>query len=147
MKFATIVAIAVALTADVAAIRVREEDDDATQEDEAAVDATPTPGITFTQQGDGKICKEGQKASVHYTGSLVSDKSVFDSSIPRGSPISFEIGSFRVIKCWEQAIVQLHVGDKADINCPAELAYGHRSKPKIPADSDLNFAVEVVSCE
>ena len=59
MKFATFAAIAIALTADVSAIKVREEDDDAAQEDEAAVDATPTPGISYSQQGDGKICKEG----------------------------------------------------------------------------------------
>ena len=84
---------------------------------------------------------------MHYTGSLKSNGVVFDSSIPRGEPIKFKIGDYRVIKCWEQAIIQLHVGDKADITCPAATAYGQRSKPNIPANSDLIFNVEVVSCK
>ena len=122
-------------------IKVRDEDEEDTEA------AAPVADISFSQQGDGKICKTGQTAAVHYTGSLATDGSVFDSSIPRGSPIKFEIGSHRVIKCWEQAIIQLHVGDKADLDCPPELAYGQRTKPGIPAGSELKFAVEVVSCD
>ena len=53
----------------------------------------------------------------------------------------------RVIKCWEDALVQMQVGEKADIGCPSATAYGAKSKPKIPANSDLIFNVEVVSCE
>ncbi len=53
----------------------------------------------------------------------------------------------RVIKCWEDAMVQMQVGEKADIGCPSATAYGAKSKPKIPANSDLIFNVEVVSCE
>lgn len=53
----------------------------------------------------------------------------------------------RVIKCWEDAMVQMQVGEKADIGCPSATAYGANAKPKIPANSDLIFNVEVVSCE
>ena len=42
----------------------------------------------------------------------------------------------RVIKCWEDAMVQMQVGEKADIGCPAATAYGSRAKPNIPANSD-----------
>ena len=93
------------------------------------------------------MCEDQQTAKVHYTGVLTKDGTVFDSSIPRGEPIGFKIGDFRVIKCWEQAIVQLHVGEKVDVMCPAASAYGDRSKPNIPAGSDLTFNMEVVACE
>ena len=41
----------------------------------------------------------------------------------------------------------MQVGEKADIGCPSATAYGAKAKPKIPANSDLIFNVEVVSCE
>lgn len=44
-------------------------------------------------------------------------------------------------------MVQMQVGEKADIGCPSATAYGAKAKPKIPANSDLIFNVEVVSCE
>ena len=97
-------------------------------------------------QNDAK-CKDGQTAKVNYTGVLKSNGQVFDSSIPRGEPISFVMGEFRVIKCWENGLLQLSAGEKADLECPAKIAYGQRSKPNIPAGSDLIFNVEVVSCE
>merc|ERR1712028_70306 len=74
-------------------------------------------------------------------------KEVLDSSIPRGQPIAFTIGDMRVVKCWEDAVLQLAVGEKADIGCPSATAYGASSKPGIPANSDLIFNIEVVSCE
>lgn len=53
----------------------------------------------------------------------------------------------RVIKCWENAMLQLSPGEKADIGCPSGTAYGASAKPGIPANSDLIFNVELVSCE
>ena len=53
----------------------------------------------------------------------------------------------RVVKCWEDAILNLSVGEKADIGCPAATAYGGTAKPGIPANSDLIFNVEVVDCQ
>ena len=52
-----------------------------------------------------------------------------------------------MIKCWENALPQMSVGEKADIGCPAATAYGQSSKPGIPANSDLIFNVEVVACD
>merc|ERR1712188_159253 len=98
------------------------------------------------EQGSGSQCAAGQTAKVQYTGALAANGEVFDSSIPRGTPISFEIGGGRVISCWENALPQLTVGEKADLGCPAATGYGGVAKPGIPANSDLIFNVEVVSC-
>ena len=105
------------------------------------------PAISFTTKGSGSKCTEGQEAAVQYTGSLISNGSVFDSSIPRGEAFKFTIGNGAVIKCWDQALTQLSVGDKADVSCPASLAYGDQAMgDAIPANSDLKFAITVESC-
>ena len=106
-------------------------------------------GITINvlSEGTGQQCQAGQTAQVQYTGALASNGEVFDSSIPRGEPISFAIGEMTMIKCWESAMVQMSAGEKADLGCPAATAYGASAKPGIPANSDLIFNVEVVSCE
>ena len=106
-------------------------------------------GITVNvlDKGNGALCQVGQTAKVQYTGALATNGAVFDSSIPTGNPIAFTIGENRVIRCWENALVQLSVGEKADIGCPSSTAYGATAKPNIPANSDLIFNVEVVGCE
>ena len=139
MKFATILAFACVSTA--IKISDREDDND-------ALDKATSPIINFLQKGTGSECKEGQEAAVQYTGSLVRNGMVFDSSIPRGEAFKFTIGEFHVIKCWEQAIVQLHVGDKANVSCPSSLAYGEQAMGDvIPANSNLMFEIQVESCQ
>ena len=127
------------LLASVAAVQIRVADD-------SLAETAQKVQIETINKGTGELCQTDQTATVHYTGSLKSNGHVFDSSVPRGEPFNFKIGDFRVIKCWEQAIVQLHVGDKVDITCPAETAYGQRDMGEIPANSDLKFNVEVLSC-
>jgi hypothetical protein len=43
--------------------------------------------------------------SCHYTGRLVSNQQVFDSSVERGQPLSFFIGVGQVIKGWDVGIL------------------------------------------
>ena len=67
----------------------------------------------------------GVCAEVHYEGKL-SDGSVIDSSLESEEPICFLVGAGRVIKGWDRAILQLKKGQKAQVICPPELAYGER---------------------
>lgn len=52
-----------------------------------------TPEITCTRK-----TKSGDHIDVHYRGTLASDGSQFDASYDRGSPLSFAVGTGRVIK-------------------------------------------------
>jgi peptidylprolyl isomerase len=94
----------------------------------------------------------GKRVTVHYTGWLMlpngeKGKS-FDSSHNRGLPFSFNVGTGKVIKGWDEGIALLTVGDKARLTIPAELGYGNRSIPgAIPANSTLIFDVELVDVE
>ncbi|MBN4051275.1 FKBP-type peptidyl-prolyl cis-trans isomerase [bacterium AH-315-M05] len=107
---------------------------------------TTTSGLQYviTKKGDGKKPKKGDKVVVHYTGKLT-DGSVFDSSVERGQPFSFNLGVGQVIKGWDEGIALLQVGDKATFTIPPELGYGKRgSPPVIPADATLIFDVELM---
>jgi FKBP-type peptidyl-prolyl cis-trans isomerase len=58
-------------------------------------------GIRTDQESS--VATIGDKVSVHYTGYLPnSHMKIFDSSIPRGKPISFTLGEKRVIAGWEE---------------------------------------------
>ena len=57
----------------------------------------------FTPDEKAEIAEPAKLVSVHYTGRL-EDGTVFDSSVERGTPISFTIGKREVIKGWEEGI-------------------------------------------
>ncbi|RKW21430.1 peptidylprolyl isomerase [Candidatus Gracilibacteria bacterium] len=67
--------------------------------------------------------KEGDTVSVHYTGTFEDGKK-FDSSIDRGEPISFRVGSGQMISGFDEAVVGMKIGDKKSITLPPEKAYG-----------------------
>jgi len=93
-------------------------------------------------QADSKI----QWYTVHYTGWLAKDGTKFDSSVDRGTPITFPYGVGKVIPGWDTAFEGMHVGGKRRIFVPYQLAYGANGRPPvIPAKSDLIFDVELVA--
>ncbi|QOL24653.1 FKBP-type peptidyl-prolyl cis-trans isomerase [Thalassotalea sp. LPB0316] len=96
-------------------------------------------------KGDSTIQPSANSTvNVHYHGTLI-DGTVFDSSVERGSPISF--GLKQVIAGWTEGLQTMHVGDKTRFFIPAELAYGDRAVGKIPAGSTLIFDVELLAVQ
>eukprot|EP00090_Calanus_glacialis_P018159 TRINITY_DN2816_c0_g1_i1.p1 TRINITY_DN2816_c0_g1~~TRINITY_DN2816_c0_g1_i1.p1 ORF type:complete len:136 (-),score=51.93 TRINITY_DN2816_c0_g1_i1:154-561(-) len=91
--------------------------------------------------------RKGDTLHMHYTGTL-QDGTEFDSSIPRGEPLSFTLGSGQVIKGWDQGLVGMCEGEKRKLIIPPQLGYGASgSPPKIPGDSVLVFEVELLRIE
>lgn len=92
----------------------------------------------------GKVAANGQKVTVHYVGKLDNGK-IFDSSISRGTPFSFQLGMHQVIPGWEIGVEGMTVGEKRLFIIPPQLAYGTQGVPgTIPPDSTLNFEVELL---
>ena len=97
------------------------------------------------EAGAGAQAVVGKVVSVHYTGKL-QNGTVFDSSIPRGEPITFPLGKGSVIKGWDEGIALMKVGGKAQLVIPPNLAYGQSGAGGvIPPNATLIFDVELVS--
>ncbi len=69
--------------------------------------------------------KTGDKVNVHYHGKLT-DGSTFDSSEGR-EPLQFTLGTGQVIKGFDDAVVNMLVGDKKTVTIPVAEAYGERN--------------------
>ena len=109
--------------------------------------ALTTPsGLKYSilKHGSGELAHRGDSVWMHYTGRFFGTDSVFDSSVKRGEPIVFSLGRGRVIKGWDEGIALLHVGDQAHFVVPSALGYGDRNVGPIPANSTLEFDVELV---
>ncbi|PHH54699.1 FK506-binding protein 2 [Ceratocystis fimbriata CBS 114723] len=85
----------------------------------------------------------GDMIQVHYTGTLA-DGTKFDSSLDRGSPLSFKVGTGQVIKGWDDGLLNMCIGDKRTLTIPPSLGYGNRNVGPIPAGSTLVFTTELM---
>ncbi len=96
-------------------------------------------------EGTGEKPKATDKVKVNYEGKLI-DGTVFDSSIKRGQPATFQVS--QVIKGWTEALKLMPVGSKWEIYIPYQLAYGDRATGKdIKPYSALTFSVELLDIE
>jgi len=97
-----------------------------------------------TQEGTGDSPTAGQTISAHYTGCLTNGQK-FDSSRDRGSPFQTQIGVGRVIKGWDEAFLDMKVGEKRVLIIPPDLGYGARGAGgAIPPNATLVFDVELL---
>jgi FKBP-type peptidyl-prolyl cis-trans isomerase FkpA len=98
--------------------------------------------VKHTTPGTGAAPAATDNVKVHYEGRLIDGK-VFDSSKARGEPATFPLNG--VIACWTEGVQTMKVGGKAQLVCPANLAYGPQgSPPTIPPQSTLVFDVELL---
>jgi len=112
---------------------------------------TTASGLVYRElkAGSGDPPTPKDKVTVHYTGKL-RDGSVFDSSVERGQPADFPLA--RMIPCWLEGLQLMKKGGKAEITCPADLAYGDKGMPpgsgdRIPPGAALQFEVELLGIE
>ena len=95
--------------------------------------------------GSKVTAKNGDSVTVHYTGRLTNG-TVFDSSLDRGTPFTFTLGAGKVIKGWDQGILGMKVSEKKTLTIPPELGYGASGYPPvIPPNATLVFDVELIS--
>lgn len=110
----------------------------------------PTMQNGFTSQevvvGTGDEAKSGDLVAAHYVGRLENGQ-VFDSSVDRGVPIQFLLGTGQVIRGWDEGIVGMRVGGKRVLTISPEYGYGATAAGAIPPNSTLIFEVELVGVQ
>lgn len=95
------------------------------------------------RMGTGSKPTATQTVTCHYHGTLT-DGTVFDSSLKRGTPASFPLN--RVISGWTEALQLMPVGSKWRLFLPPQLAYGDNQVGSvIGPNSTLIFEVELLS--
>jgi len=111
---------------------------------------TTTSGLQYedTVVGTGATPATGQTCVMHYTGWLYQDGkkgAKFDSSLDRGQPFEFPIGTGRVIKGWDEGVATMKIGGKRTLIIPPALGYGARGAGSvIPPNATLMFDVELL---
>lgn len=118
-------------------------------------------GLILIEKTKGKGAKpaKGDKVKVNYTGRLL-DGTVFDTSVKEIAqkagpgvyneqrpyePIEIPIGVGQVIPGWDEAIMMMNKGEKAQLIIPSSIAYGEQGQGPITPFSTLVFDVELVS--
>ena len=94
--------------------------------------------------GTGEEVNPGAPLTAHYTGALVKNGIIFQSSHDFGDAVTF--GLSQVIAGWTRGVPGMKVGGTRRLIIPAEQAYGASSPAKnIPANSDLVFDIDLVA--
>lgn len=100
--------------------------------------------IMFETHPDSALAKAGSNVTLNYSGYLLNGY-MFDSSVDRGMPYSYQVGRTPMIAGWAEAVNLLHEGEKAQIIVPYQLAYGAQGRPPmIPGKSDLIFDMHLI---
>lgn len=94
--------------------------------------------------GAGAAAAAGDAVTVHYVGTLL-DGRVFDSSVSRGTPFSFRLGTGAVIQGFDQGVTGMRVGGRRRLTIPPHLAYGSAGSGPIPPNATIRFEVELLA--
>ncbi|MEM1086130.1 MAG: FKBP-type peptidyl-prolyl cis-trans isomerase [Pseudomonadota bacterium] len=103
-------------------------------------------GIEYVVIESGKetdlSLNKGDMAVLYYEGRLDATGEMFDSAFERGEAAMFPAGG--LIPGFNEALYAMKPGDRWLVHIPSDLAYGPRPNGPIPANSDLNFEIELM---
>lgn len=101
--------------------------------------------------GAGTVAHSTDNVTVQYTGWLT-DGTQFDSSRPKNTPFTVDLGTGGVIPGWDEGIPGMKVGGKRRLTIPSQLAYGAQGRQDpssgayiIPPNATLVFEIELIS--
>merc|ERR1719160_1256096 len=104
--------------------------------------------LTVTKPGNGhSFPKKGDTLTVHYVGRISKTGKIFDSSRERQEPFTFVVGKGKVIRGWDQGLVEMSLGERGVLHVPSYKGYGSdgAGDGEIPPDADLDFDVELLA--
>ncbi len=108
-------------------------------------DAPTDLQITDLLEGEGTEAVAGKTVFVHYVGVAFSSGEEFDASYNRGTPLSFKLGTGRVIEGWDSGLIGMRVGGRRRLEIPPHLAYGDQGAGGVIAPGEsLIFVCDLV---
>ncbi len=93
------------------------------------------------EEGNGEFPNITDDVTVDYHGYFPNGQ-VFDSSIDRGSPLTFPLTG--VIRGWQEGIPLFSKGGKGILLIPSHLAYGEQGTNGIPGNQVIIFDVNLL---
>lgn len=101
--------------------------------------------------GTGLVASEGMTATIQFTGWLdnqgVRGKELYNSR-SRGEPVSFVIGTDKVMPAWNEGVLGMQAGGQRMLLVPPGMAYGNRAiDDVIPANASMQFIMVLVRLE
>jgi len=107
--------------------------------------------IKDMKTGTGLVASEGMIATIQFTGWLdnqgVRGKEIYNSR-NRGEPVSFVIGTDKVMPAWNEGVLGMQAGGRRMLLVPPGMAYGKRAiDDVIPANASMQFTIDLVRLE
>ena len=102
--------------------------------------------------GNGKQVQKGNTVTVHCTG-YGKDRDLnhkfWSTKDPGQEPFTFQVGMGNVIKCWDEGVLTMKVGEKSVLTCSPTYGYGPGGFPAwgIMPNSVLRFEIEDLSAK
>jgi FKBP-type peptidyl-prolyl cis-trans isomerase len=101
--------------------------------------------------GTGERAAVGDVATIHFTGWLddrgAKGKEIYRTR-GRRTPVSFVIGTDKVMQGWNEGVIGMRPGGKRLIKVPAELGYGARGvQGVVSPNARLIFVIELLELE
>jgi peptidylprolyl isomerase len=105
-------------------------------------------GVTrnVLKAGNGTLPKAGDNITVHCTGILAEGNKKFWSTLDDNKPFAFRVGLGQVIRGWDEGMMQMSVGEEAELTMTGDYAYGPKGFPAwgIPPNATLIFKIQLL---
>ena len=103
------------------------------------------------QIGQGQEIGYNDVAVMHFVGWMAEDGQrgrEFFNSRSRGEPVSFVVGTDKVMQGWNEGVVGMRAGGRRLLLVPPGLAYGNKGvQGVIPENASLLFLIELLEVE
>ncbi|CAM9239533.1 unnamed protein product [Pylaiella littoralis] len=116
-----------------------------------AEDITTASGLKIKKlvNGSGPLVEQGDLIGVRFKGNYGSYE--FDNIFNTAEPYYMRAGVGTLVKGVEEALLLMKVGDKWQLTCPADLAFGNKGRPptpgrpRIPPGAEVEYTLELVA--
>jgi len=114
---------------------------------------TTVGGVEYKdlKPGMGEGAEVGDVATIQFVGWLDEKggkgRELYDTHT-RNDPVSFVIGTDRVMQGWNEGVIGMKPGGKRLVKVPAELGYGSRGvQDVVPPNARLIFVIELLELD